>query len=283
MTERTATSLALLGLGVAALVATAVFMRREPGAPTDLRLRVPTEPARDHAGDAPPLSPARIDALRDSTLTPDAVERLRASINAALASMDPPSADASETALEYTLWLADGDVDRLLDLAIRHGASNPNRSVVERYRMLADARPDRLRPRDIEHWNDVQVIRWAMTTLTLLGRWESIGFEDITAAPVEGADAVDALFSMQPSSPGVEVGFSPMLFGRPGLATLVREGKARGVVLTVPSTSAGGDRAIHEMLLVEYEPGRWYPAGARVTSVPTASRAAEPDRAPRPR
>lgn len=242
-----------------------------------------------------PLLDAAVDPLRkvttddegpvDSSLDPDAVTRLRTAISAALAGTGVDTADAAtHAAVEYALGVADGDIDRLAGLALEHGAK-PSASRVAFYRGLADARPDRLRPRDVETWNSVQVLRWG-AMITARARWEGVAFDSITAEVISDPSQVEALSDMTPpDGSGLTIGYAPMSFPLPDIARRFQQMELRGVVLTIPAALVNGDRTVTQAILVEYEPGKWYPIGARVTvkeGPESSSVSSDPERRPRP-
>lgn len=259
---------------IAALVAGYFLLARAPARTSDPRLSTPVTPLH-----APSEDPAAAGAQPpgESTFEPETVERLRSAVAGALASTGVANADgAVDSTVEYTLSMADGDVDRLLGLAIAHGGK-PHDALVSRFRTLADSRPDRLRPRDIQTWNAVQVLRWA-STLSAAGRLSGVDLDSISARPITAAE-LETFADVTPRDPGVEVGMAPMWFPKPGLREAFMAG-ARGLIVVIPCEAANGDRAIAEILLVEHAPGEWYPLQTRMT---TRSTPKLPGRDPRPR
>jgi hypothetical protein len=69
-----------------------------------------------------------------------------------------------------------------------------------------------------------------------------------------------------------------MQFPRPDLHQLLESG-ARALVVKIPASQVNRDPLIVELLLVEYEPGGWYPLTARVE---IREEPKMPTRAPRP-
>ncbi|MGP1309541.1 MAG: hypothetical protein ACTS27_05010 [Phycisphaerales bacterium] len=213
-------------------------------------LRPPTEAVDSHSG---------LPAL--SALDPAAVGQLRDAIaNAIMNTGLERAQSATDPALEYALGVGDSDIDRLLGLAIQHGGK-PNESLVARYRFMADAQPDRGRPRDLATWNSVQVFRWA-TVLSSTARWVGVDFDEVKARPFLASE-METFFDVTPSSADVRIGMAPMLFPRPDLRERLESG-ADALVVTIPASQANGDPLIAELLLVEYEPAAWYPLTARV-------------------
>ena len=251
-------SFAIGVLGVVALATAAL-----------LTLRGQVSPGAMSALDAPM---DRIHLMRDageevadSSLDPEAVRRLSSAIHNELIRLGIASAEtATRTAVEYTLGVADKDIDRLAGLALEHGAQ-PSERLVAFYRGLADARPDRLRPRDLETWNAMQVLRWG-AALTSAARWQGVAFDRITAERLDSAERIEALFDLTPPAGSRDtIGYQPMTFPRAGVGQRFQSGELAGILVTIPVEYVNGDRSIVQTILVEYEPGRWYPSGARVT------------------
>lgn len=245
----------------------------------------PSVPLLDIATDSLRKTTTFDDGPVESSLDPDAVSRFRDAISAALAKTEIATPDAAtHAAVEYALGVADGDIDRLAGLALEHGAK-PSASRVAFYRQLADARPDRLRPRDVETWNALQVLRWG-ATITARARWAGVAFDSITAEVIYDPAQVEALSDLTPpDGSGLMIGYAPMSFPMPEIARRFQQMELRGVVLTIPAALVNGDRTVTQAILVEYEPGKWYPIGARVTvkeGPESSSVSSDPQRRPRP-